>query len=88
MKILYIKIDKRYYMNIKKITSDIIEMLIKEMKQEENMTKIKKEILQPIISYILEQIYPYLIISVIIFILTFLVATITLVFIIRGYTSS
>lgn len=75
-------------MNIKKITSDIIEMLIKEMKQEENMTKIKKEILQPIISYILEQIYPYLIISVIIFILTFLVATITLVFIIRGYTSS
>jgi len=87
MKILYIKIDKRYYMNIKKITSDIIEMLIKEMKQEENMTKIKKEILQPIISYILEQIYPYLIISVIIFILTFLVATITLVFIIRGYTN-
>jgi uncharacterized membrane protein len=75
-------------MNIKKITSDIIEMIVKELKEEENMNKVKKEILRPIINYILEQIYPYLIISVIIFVLTFLIAAITLIFIVRGYTNN
>ena len=75
-------------MNIKKITTDIIDMIISELKEDENMKKVKKEILQPIINYILEQIYPYLIISVIIFVLTFLIAAITLVFIIRGYSNT
>lgn len=75
-------------MNIKKITTDIIDMIISELKEDENMKKVKKEILQPIINYILEQIYPYLIISVIIFVLTFLIAAITLVFIVRGYSNT
>ena len=75
-------------MNIKKITTDIIEMIIAELKEDENMDKVKKDILKPIINYILEQIYPYLIISVIIFVLTFLIAAITLMFIIRGYTNN
>lgn len=75
-------------MNIKKITTDIIEMIIAELKEDENMDRVKKDILKPIINYILEQIYPYLIISVIIFVLTFLIAAITLMFIIRGYTNN
>lgn len=74
-------------MDIKKITTDIINMIIVEVKQEENLNKIKKEILQPTTNYILEQIYPYLILSVIIFVLTFLIATITLVFLLRTYTN-
>ena len=74
-------------MDIKKITCDIVNMIIVELKEEENLSKIKKEILQPITNYILEQIYPYLIISVIIFVLTFLIATITLVFLLRTYTN-
>ena len=74
-------------MDIKKITTDIINMVIVELKEEENLKKIKKEILQPTTNYILEQIYPYLILSVIIFVLTFLIATITLVFLLRTYTN-
>jgi hypothetical protein len=74
-------------MDIKKITTDIINMIIIEVKEEENLNKIKKEILQPTTNYILEQIYPYLILSVIIFVLTFLIATITLVFLLRTYTN-
>ena len=74
-------------MDIKKITTDIINMIIIELKEEENLNKIKKEILQPTTNYILEQIYPYLILSVIIFVLTFLIATITLVFLLRTYTN-
>jgi hypothetical protein len=74
-------------MDIKKITCDIVNMIIVELKEEENLSKIKKEILQPITNYILEQIYPYLIISVIIFVLTFLIAIITLVFLLRTYTN-
>jgi hypothetical protein len=74
-------------MDIKKITTDIINMVIVELKEEENLNKIKKEILQPTTNYILEQIYPYLILSVIIFVLTFLIATITLVFLLRTYTN-
>jgi len=74
-------------MDIKKITTDIINMIIIEVKEEENLNKIKKEILQPTTNYILEQIYPYLILSVIIFVLTFLIATITLVLLLRTYTN-
>ena len=74
-------------MDIKKITTDIINMIILEVKEEENLNKIKKEILRPTTNYILEQIYPYLILSVIIFVLTFLIATITLVFLLRTYTN-
>ena len=74
-------------MDIKKITKDIINMIIVEIKQEENLNKIKKEILQPTTNYVLEQIYPYLILSVIIFVLTFLIATITLVFLLRTYSN-
>ena len=50
-------------MDIKKITTDIINMIIIELKEEENLNKIKKELLQPTTNYILEQIYPYLILS-------------------------
>ena len=74
-------------MDIKKITKDIINMIIVEVKEEENLNKIKKELLQPTTNYILEQIYPYLILSVIIFVLTFLIATITLVFLLRTYAN-
>jgi len=74
-------------MDIKKITCDIIDMVIIELKKEENLNKIKKEVLQPMTNYVLEQIYPYLIISVIIFVLTFLIAIITLVFLLRKYTN-
>ena len=62
-------------------------MIIVEVKEEENLNKIKKELLQPTTNYILEQIYPYLILSVIIFVLTFLIATITLVFLLRTYAN-
>jgi len=74
-------------MDIKKITCDIVDMIVVELKEEDNLNKIKKEILQPMTNYVLEQIYPYLIISVIIFVLTFLIAIITLVFLLRKYTN-
>lgn len=75
-------------MDFKKITCDIINLIIIELKKEENVSKIKSEILNPASNYILEQIYPYLIISVIIFVLTFLIAAITLAILLRTYSSN
>lgn len=65
------------------LVKESISRISEELKKEENITKIKKEILNPLTNYIIEQIYPYLIISVIIFILTFLMATLTVILILR-----
>lgn len=70
-------------MNISNITSEIIDLLSKEFKKEENQTKIKREIIDPIIMYTFDRLYPYITAASVIFILTFLLAIIVLVLIIR-----
>ncbi len=78
------KVNDKYNMDYKTLITDILDKCLIEIKQDENMKKIKETVLNPFITYVLEQIYPYLIGSVVLFVLTFLVAIITLVIIIRG----
>lgn len=66
---------------IGKITDEIINALIMEFRKEENQEKIKGQVIDPMVCYILDKCYPYLIISSIIFILTFLLAVMILVMI-------
>ena len=61
-------------MIVKKITNKIIDKFIVEIKQPENMNKLKEQILNPLIKYTYQQLYPYFLILSILFILTFILA--------------
>lgn len=67
---------------IKKICIEVIDKCVLEFKKEHNVNKIKKEILDPSIKYIIHQLYPYIIATCIIFVLTFLFALTTFVILI------
>ena len=64
-----------------KIGSELIEMFVNEIKKEENKKKLNKELIEPVVYSILDRIYPYIIVTSIIFLLIFLITT-TLLFII------
>lgn len=71
-------------MNFTKLTSNLINKFIDEMKKEENNTKLKTYVIDPCINHIMNKLYPYLIISAIIFILIFLISILILFLIIRA----
>ena len=73
---------------ISKFTSDILDRLIIEFKKNENMTKIQNNLIDPLIYYSLRRMYPYLLVTSIVFILTFLVALLILIFLIRNSYSN
>ena len=76
-------------MDLRSILCDLVNRCIIEINDGDDIKQsIKDKILKPVINYILEQIYPYLIISVCIFALTLLIAIIILVMIIKSSYSS
>jgi len=52
--------------------SKIIDNIIIELKHEENMTKINKEIIEPIINNTIYQLYPYFIVFTISMVILFI----------------
>jgi len=56
------------------IFNDIIDKLILEINKNENIAKIQASLVDPLIRYTFNKIYPYLVIISIIFLLTFLLA--------------
>lgn len=72
-------------MDLRAILCDLTQKCITEINDcNELKQPIKDNILKPLINYILEQIYPYLIISVCIFVLTLLIAITILVLILKS----
>jgi len=65
------------------ITKQILDHTLLEFKKEENVKKIKTVIVDPIIDYSIGRIYPYMIITAALFILTFLIALIILIILLR-----
>jgi hypothetical protein len=72
---------------LNKLTKDLIDKIIIEIKMPENQEKINYEIINPILNTIIrhikEQLYPILIFGSIIFILTFIFAFIIMILIIK-----
>ena len=60
--------------DVEKICLDLIDLFIIEVKKDNNMDKIKLNVLNPCIDYLVKQFYPYIITTCIIFILTFVLA--------------
>jgi hypothetical protein len=67
-----------------KFFSDILDKIIVEIKKKENMSKIETNLVDPLISYTFNKLYPYLIIVSVIFLLTFLLALFILLLQIKG----
>lgn len=61
-------------MILKKVTVKLIEKVIEELKQPENMKKIKLEIMDPLIVYSYNKLYPYFYFLLILFLLIFILA--------------
>ncbi len=59
---------------IGKLTDELIEKFIFELKKDENQEKIRNSILNPAICYVLEKMYPYIFITSAIFIILLLIA--------------
>ena len=68
---------------IHKITSELFEKSIIELKKDENINKIK-QILKPIIHYVLPKLYPFLIASSLLIILTFILNMLILIIIFKN----
>ena len=68
---------------VSNLTRQVIDNILIEVKKDENMAKIRTNIIDPIIHYSIERIYPYIIITGALFILTLLVAIIILIILIK-----
>ena len=68
---------------ISKITNDIIEKFINEFNKEDNKKKIFNKLIEPITQHMLNKIYPYILISCILFSLTIIIFIITIIYVIK-----
>ena len=71
-------------MSINKFTTDIMNRIISEISKDENVTKIEQKLVDPLIHYAFKRIYPYAVFTGIIFILTFLLAVLILILLIKN----
>ena len=67
---------------VEKLTKDMIDKIISQIKKEENQKRIEIEILNPMLTKFSNKIYPYIKIIFIVFILNFILVFIILLLII------
>jgi uncharacterized membrane protein len=70
-------------MVLQKLTIEIVDKFIYEFKKNENQNKLKIYVIDPIIYYILDRLYPYIFITSIIFILILILIIMILVIILK-----
>ena len=71
-------------MLLNKIGIELADHFIKEVKKEDNIDTIKENLVNPLIDYTFHRLYPYILVTSIIFFLTFILALITLYIIVRS----
>ena len=70
-------------MLINKLSNEFAEYFFEEVKKEENIQKIKDNVINPLIDYTFHRLYPYILVTSVIFFLTFILAVIILYLIIK-----
>tara|TARA_Y100000310_G_C20393413_1_gene673917 strand:+ start:522 stop:758 length:237 start_codon:yes stop_codon:yes gene_type:complete len=70
-------------MNLQDLSSQLIDKFTTEVKKKENLNKIQQSLLDPLIKYTIQCIYPYIITISVIFILTFILAIAIFILIIK-----
>jgi hypothetical protein len=71
---------------ISKLTAEILEKILEEVKRPENITKVHSNVIDPLISYSFNRLYPYIFVTATIFILIFVLAITILFLMIRSNT--
>ena len=66
-----------------RLTSELLDKFIIEIKNKHNLQKIQINLIDPLIDYTFQRLYPYVIVITIIFFLTFLLALSILVLVIK-----
>lgn len=69
---------------LEKFSNEIIQKAINEFNKEDNQAKLKANIIDPIVYYILDRLSPYILVASSVFILTFLIAVVILFMMIRN----
>jgi hypothetical protein len=69
---------------LEKFSNEIIQKAINEFNKEDNQAKLKTNIIDPIVYYILDRLSPYILVASSVFILTFLIAVVILFMMIRN----
>lgn len=70
-------------MIINKLITKILDDGIEQIKQPENMKKLQINLVDPMISYTYKRLYPYFLITTIIFLLTFVLALLIFMIILK-----
>ena len=68
---------------INELTNTVLEKILVNIKTPENIEKIQLALLDPVINYTYNRIYPYFMLIIIIFILTFILVIIILFILLR-----
>ena len=71
-------------MILSKLSSELSEFFIQEIKKEENVETLKHNVINPLIDYTFHRLYPYILVTSVIFFLTFILAVIILYLIIKS----
>ena len=67
-----------------KIVDELTEYCLNEFKKEENLNKMKVFVIDPLIEYTFKRLYPYILVTSIIFFLTFILAIVILYLILKS----
>lgn len=70
-------------MFIKNLTNKIIEKFIIEVNKPCNMNKLKTGVLNPLINYTYQRLFPYFLATTIVFLLTFILALLIFLLLLR-----
>ena len=65
------------------LVQDIVKRFTDEAQKSENKDTLRVHVLDPIIEYTFGRLYPYIIVTSIIFFLTFVIATVVLIVVLR-----
>lgn len=71
-------------MSFEKIKTELFDKLIDEISQEKYMDKMHTKVIDPLIRYTFDRLYPYLLATTIFFILIFIVAIMILCMVMRS----
>jgi hypothetical protein len=64
--------------------NEIIDMCITEVSKDETKKKINTYIIEPSFTYIFDRLYPYILVTAIIFVLILMMAIVTIIILIRN----
>ena len=74
-------------MTISQFTNELLDKVLNELKKKQNMNKIENNLVEPLIRYTFKRLYPYIVLSASIFLLTFIFCILILVLLIKELRS-